>query len=143
MALDERPVPEDWVCVAVRSCVAGEKLGSAGRIHVEVFDALRRVSLAKRVARNVDVLIRGVGARAGTVEPRVSCVETPECRVGAQRNLCALGLLAGRVAVAAEELALDPKSGSFVADVGHVLRAVFAFSARRQGSGAYGTSLSF
>ena len=143
VALDERPVPEDWVCVAVRSCVAGEKLGSAGRIHVEVFDALRRVSLAKRVARNVDVLIRGVGARAGTVEPRVSCVETTECRVGAQRNLCALGLLAGRVAVAAEELALDPKSGSFVADVGHVLRAVFAFSARRQGSGAYGTSLSF
>ena len=48
-------------------------------------------------------------------------------RVSSQRNVYALGLLLARVARVAEEKALDPESDSFVPDVTHVLRAVFAF----------------
>ena len=51
-------------------------------------------------------------------------------RVSSQRNVYTLGLLLGRVARAAEETALDPESDSFVSDVTHVLRAVFAFLRR-------------
>ena len=53
--------------------------------------------------------------------------ECKGARVGSQRIVCALGLLLGRVACVAEEKALDPASDSFVPDVSHVLRAVFAF----------------
>ena len=71
VAVDDRNVPQDWVCVVVRSCVNGENLGDAQRLRVQVYDAAQRASVARRVARNLDVLVRGVGARVGGAEPRV------------------------------------------------------------------------
>ncbi len=126
VAMDDRMVPQDWVCAVVRSCVAGEKLGDAKRLNVEVHDAAQRGATARRVARNLDVLVRGVGGRVDPVEPQVECVEVPECRVGAQRILGAFGLLLGRVAVAGQEASLDPESEAFLPDLSHAPRAVFA-----------------
>jgi hypothetical protein len=85
------------------------------------------------VARNVDVLVRGVRARVEEGELEIHCLEAPECRVGAQRILCALGMISRRVAQAGKEEALDPESVSFVPDVGHALRAVFAFFRKEMG----------
>jgi hypothetical protein len=133
VAVDDRNVPQDWVCAVVRSCVAGEKLGDAKRLHVQVYDAAQRASTAQRVARNVDVLVRGVGARVDAAAPQVECVEAPECRVGSQRILCVFGLLLGRVATAGQETALDAKSESFVPDASHALRALFAYFRKELG----------
>jgi len=125
VAFDDKPLPQDWVCVVVRSCVAGEKLGDAKRLHVEVHDASQRVECARRVARNLDVLVRGVEARASGEAPRVEVVGAPDCRVPSQRILVAFGLLLARVAAAGQEVALDSTSESFVPDVSHALRALF------------------
>ena len=133
VAVDDRGVAQDWVCAVVRSCVAGERLGDAKRLCVRVGDAAQRASTARRVARNVDVLVRGVGARVDAAEPLVEFVDVPECRVGSQRILCAFGLLLGRVAAAGQETALDAKSASFVPDVAQALRALFAYFRKELG----------
>lgn len=126
VAVDGKSLPQDWMCIVVRSAVPGERLGDAKRLLVKVHDPARRAATARRVARNVDVLVRGIAARADLVEPVVEFCEVPGCRVGSQRVLCAFGLLMGRVGVAAGEPALDVKLESFVPDVGYVLRALFA-----------------
>ena len=59
--------------------------------------------------------------------PLVTFEEVPDCRVASQRVLYAFGRLMGRVAVAAGVEALDPGSETFVPDVGHAARALFAF----------------
>ena len=127
VAVDDKSLPQDWMCVVVHSCVRGEKLGDAKRLRLRVFDAARRASVASRIARNVDVLVRGVVARLASDEPRVEFGEVPECRVAGQRVLCAFGILMGFVAESAGEPALSQKSVAFVPDVGHVLRAAFGF----------------
>ena len=126
VAVDDRSLPQDWVFVEVRACEGG-RLGAAQRLRVVVFDAMQRVDRAKRIARNVDALVRGVRSRSDCVEPEVECVGAPECRVSAQRMLCAFGLLARRVAVAAGTSALDSNSDAFVPNVGQALRAVFRY----------------
>jgi hypothetical protein len=128
VAVDDKDHPQDWVFVSVRSAVAGERIGEARQLFVTVHDPAKRPSVAQRVARNLDVLLRGVGALvSGEVSADVVFPECRGARVGSQRIVCALGLLLGRVARVAEEKALDPASDSFVPDVNHVLRAVFAF----------------
>ena len=47
--------------------------------------------------------------------------------MSSQRILCVFGMIARRIVLAGREGALDPESESFVPDMGHVLRAVFAF----------------
>ena len=126
VAVDERAVPQDWLGIIVQSCVAGEKLGVAKRLVVQVHDAARRASTAQRIARNLDVLVRGVGARVEASGAQVEFAEAPECRVGSQRVLCALGVLMRQVGLAAKAPVLEVKSESYVPDVGCVLRAVFA-----------------
>ena len=71
VALDERTVPQDWVRVVVRSTTAGEKLSDATQLLLQVYDPAKRVSASRKLARNVDVLVRGVGAQVGAIEPRV------------------------------------------------------------------------
>ena len=58
VAVDDRPVPQDWMCVSVRSVVKGQKLGEAKRLVVGIHDSAKRPSVARRVARNIDVLVR-------------------------------------------------------------------------------------
>ena len=50
----------------------------------------------------------------------------PDCKVGSQRIVCALGLLLGRVAAVGREPALDAGGETFVPDLCSALRAVFA-----------------
>ena len=125
VAVDDKPLPQDWLCVVVRSCVAGEKLGDAKRLHVEVHDSSQRVETARRVARNLDVLVRGIEARASGEAPRVEVVAAPDCRVPSQRILVAFGLLLARVCGKGGVDGLDATSEAFVPDVSHALRAVF------------------
>ena len=127
VAVDEGKVPRDWVLVVVQSSIAGERLGEAKRLKVLAFNVARRVALARRVARKLDVLVRGVGARVDGCDPEVECVEAPECRVASQRILSAFGMLVGRVAAAGELVPLDVKSEGFVANVSHSLRSQFSF----------------
>ena len=82
---------------------------------VQVHDAARRASTAQRIARNLDVLVRGVGARVEAGGTQVEFAEAPECRVGSQRVLCALGVLMRQVGLAAKAPVLDVKSESYVA----------------------------
>ena len=50
VALDERTVPQDWVCVLVRSITAGEKLGDAKQLLLRVYDHAKRVSASRKLA---------------------------------------------------------------------------------------------
>ena len=139
VAVDDRAVPRDWLCVTVRSCVPGEELGEAKQLEVDVYDSMERSSVAARVARNVDALIRGLESRSDVLPPRVHVVAVPECRVSSQRILYAFGRLLGRVVVAVdsrEVVPLDPESESYLPDVSLAARALFAYF--RQELGARG-----
>ena len=127
------------LCVTVRSCVPGEELGEAKQLEVDVYDSMERSSVAARVARNVDALIRGLESRSDVLPPRVHVVAVPECRVSSQRILYAFGRLLGRVVVAVdsrEVVPLDPESESYLPDVSLAARALFAYF--RQELGARG-----
>ena len=127
MAVDALERANDWVFVSVRSAVVGERLGDASRLTVEVFDSGMRMSMAQRVARNVDILVRGVSARDGSLGPEVIVTEVSEVLVGSQRILKAFGLLSCKVGLVARENVLGAKSETFLPDLTQVLRAVFAF----------------
>ena len=94
VAVDDRTLPQDWLCVAVRAVVPGEKLHETKQLRVLVYDVARRLSTVRRVAGNVDALVRGIGARLDALDPVVEFMDqVPECRVSSQRSLCAFGLL--------------------------------------------------
>ena len=133
VALDDRPVPQDWVCVMVRSAAAEEVLGQAKRLALKIFDPARRVTKARCIARNLDVLVRGVAACSGDAEPDVQFEEAPECGVFSQRILCAFGVLVNRILFEAQEVCLEAKTEAFVPNVSHVLRGVFAHLRKRVG----------
>ena len=125
VAVDERA--QDWMLVEVRSVVERECLGDAKQLRVRVHDEAKRASLAKRVGKNVDSLVRSVSSRLGGSEPEVVVAEgVPPCRVPTQRILRALGLLLGRLGSAGGEKTPCATGEAFVPDVSHVLRAVFA-----------------
>jgi hypothetical protein len=136
VAVDDRKSPQDWMCVSVRAAAKGQRLGEATRLVVRVHDAAQRPSVARRVARNLDVLLRGVAAAVDGSGPEIEFLTVPACPVASQRSLCAFGLLLGHVALQAGTPALDMFSSSFVPDVSHVLRA--AFSEFRTDAGARG-----
>ena len=136
VAVDERSLPQDWMCVSVRSVTKGQRLGEATRFVVRIHDAAQRPSVARRVAKNLDVLLRGVAAVSDAAVPEIEFLTVPACPVASQRSLCAFGLLLGHVALQARMPALDMLSPSFLPDVSHVLRA--AFSEFRADAGARG-----
>ena len=74
---------------------------------VEVFDSGMRTTMAQRLAKHVDVLVRGVSARVTSAAPDVVVTEVSEVLVGSQRILKAFGLLLCRVGEAAGENVLD------------------------------------
>ena len=100
---------------------------------VQVHDAAQRDKTAQRIARNVDVLVRGVGARVEAGSTEVEFAETPDCRVVSQRVLCALGVVMRQVGRAAKAPVLDVKSESYVPDVGCALTAVFRYLRKELG----------
>ena len=126
VAVDDRRCPEDWVCVVVRSCNKGEKLGDAERLCVGVHDPAKRVSVQRRIARNIDALVRGVGAYLGSQEPDVEFLDVPRCDVGSQRLLCSFGLVMRYVCELSAVPFLYSSSEVFPSDVSNVLRALFA-----------------
>ena len=76
VAVDERKARRDWMFVTVRSCVANELLGDATQLHVVVNDSMLRVEVAKRIAKNIDVLVRGITARSDGRVPTVCLLYT-------------------------------------------------------------------
>ena len=128
VALDDRQ--RDWVMVVVRSCADGQKLGEARRLRVAVYDAMRRTAAANRVARNVDVLIRGLGARQDPELPIVEAMVVPEIPVASQRILYAFGRLVGHVAALGGEDPFDFSHDSFLSNVSLAARALFAYLRR-------------
>ena len=71
VAVDDRKVSQDWMCVSVRSVTQGQRLGEATRLVVRIHDAAKRPSVARRVARNLDVLLRGVGGAVDVAVDRL------------------------------------------------------------------------
>ena len=131
VAVDDHNNQDDWILVSVISSTPGGSLDDSAPLCVRVFDAARRPTVAKRVADNVEVLIRGVRA---CTQPSMAVLESlscPESRVASQRIVCAFGLLLHRVAQAAKEQGHDHTSPTFVPDVCHSLRATFCASAER------------
>ncbi|CAK0862898.1 unnamed protein product, partial [Prorocentrum cordatum] len=142
VAVDEKG--RDWFCVSVRSASEGEVLGRAERLVVRVYDEMRRQGAARRVALNLDALVRGpASAVAGQAGPETIMEEgVPECRVSHQRCLCAFGVLLSLVSRAAGERGLDMASKMFVPDAGQVVAAVFAgFRTRLRQEGASDVSV--
>ena len=135
VALDDKNLPQDWVCVLVRSAVSGQCLGEARRLRVEVYDSAKRSTVAKRVVRNIDALLRGVGAHVDTTELEIKFLDVPACHMRSQRILCCFGLVLQHVGLAAKEQVLDVKSEAFVPNVGLVLRALFARFRKELGEG--------
>ena len=92
-----------------------------------MFDAASRLTVAKRVADNLEALVRGLRActQPGTVT--LEMCFCPDARVASQRIICAFGLLLSRVAQAAKEPSHNEKSPTFVPDVCQSLRATFAW----------------
>ncbi|CAK0822041.1 unnamed protein product, partial [Prorocentrum cordatum] len=142
VAVDEKG--RDWFCVSVRSASEGEVLGRAERFVVRVYDEMRRQGAARRVALNLDALVRGpASAVAGQAGPETIVEEgVPECRVSQQRCLCAFGVLLSLVSRAAGERGLDMASKTFVPDAGQAVAAVFAgFRTRLRQEGASDVSV--
>jgi len=126
VAVDDKKARRDWVFVAVRSCVADELLGDAKQLCVDVHDSMVRTEVARRIAKNIVVLVRGIEARSDGCVPKVECVKTPDARVESQRVLYAYGRLVCHVAAMAGLPVMDAASEAFVPDVGHASRALFA-----------------
>ena len=126
VAVDDRKMRRDWLFVRVRSCVADELLGDAKQLHVVVYDSMQRAEVARRIAKNIDVLVRGIEARSDGRAPDVECGKAPEVRVDSQRILYAYGRLVCHAATVAGLRVMDVTSEAFVPDVGHASRALFA-----------------
>ena len=84
MAVDDKSLPDDWLCVVVEWVVPGQVLGEAKRLRVTISDSAKRIGVAMRVARNVDELLRGVGAQTGNSEPEIVFAPAPLCSVRSQ-----------------------------------------------------------
>jgi len=105
----------DWIFVRVVAAQAGQKLGVAAKLIVEVYDRAQRPQLAKRVASALEALVMG-GPRgsASNVEVRV----VPGPRSDARDSIVAvLGLVYYYVAQRAGVRKLDVQSPRFVCDV--------------------------
>ena len=135
VAVDEKA--QDWFCVSVKSASQGEPLGLAKRLIVCVYDGMKRQAVARRVARNLDALVRGPARAAGGGPEVVFASVVPECSVSQQRCLCAFAVLHSLVSAAGNETGLSLASKTFVPDAGQALAAVFAgFRARLGEEGA-------
>ena len=118
---------KDWVCVAVRCVDEGAALDSGKRLRTMVFDGFARGTVAARVARNVDVLVRGLTAQVvGAEAPLVQPSKMPAGGFGMQRILAAFGCVVERVFSAGGEAFLDTSKESFLTDFARVLRRIFA-----------------
>ena len=126
VSLDERPTSRDWVFVIVSSCVVGGVLGEAQQIRMRVFDVFKRANKFRLVARNVNLLVRGVAACSAGAAPVVEFADVPPCLDPSRRILCAFGLLMNNICEHAKEKCLDALTEAFVSNVSHVLRGVFA-----------------
>ena len=56
VSVDERTVPQYWICFVVRSCDAGCRLGAAKRLGARVRFHFKRAATAQRVSHNLDTL---------------------------------------------------------------------------------------
>ena len=70
-SLDSNGAPQDWLFVSVTSACSGQTLGAAGSLKVRVFDTARRSETAKRIAVNVDALVRSASVRSAGGGPEV------------------------------------------------------------------------
>ena len=104
----------------------GEMLDSGKRLRVVVRDSFVRGGLAKRIARNVDALLRPVASVVGSEEPVVEHVKSAAPGVASQRVLDALGALARRVLEIGGEPFIGSEQSRFLVDFAQVLRSVFA-----------------
>ena len=85
--------------MSVRAAAKGQHLGEAKRLVVCIHNVAQRPSVARRVARNLDVLLRGVAAAVDGAVPEIEFLTVPACPVASQRILCAFGLLLGHVSL--------------------------------------------
>ena len=124
VAVDEKC--RDWLCVFVRCVEDGEMLDSGKRLRVVVRDSFVRGGLAKRIARNVDALLRPVASVVGSEEPVVEHVKSAAPGMASQRVLDALGALVRRVLEIGGEPFIGSEQPRFLIDFAQVLRSVFA-----------------
>ena len=111
VAVDERC--RDWLCVHVRCAEDSETLDSGKRLRVVVRDSFARGTLAKRIARNVDALLRPVASVLSADEPVVEHVKAVAPGVASQRILDALGAVVRRVLEVGGKPFIDSAEGVF------------------------------
>ena len=115
----------DWILAVVKPADAGEGLGAGKPLHVLVLDRFGRPQVAQTVARKLQALIGGVGARLGN-DVQVEAEESAPCESGQESVFLVLGLLLARVAQRAGVSSMDSKVPTFVRDVRRALCAAFA-----------------
>ena len=116
----------DWVLAVVTGVEAGERLRVGRSLHVRVVDRFGRAHAAQTVARKLQMLIGGVGARTGDDDVQVETEVSPPCDGNQESIFLVLGLLLARVARRAGVSAMDSKVPTFVRDVRRALCAAFA-----------------
>ena len=101
-------------------------LDSGKRLRVVVRDSFMRGTLAKRIARNVDALLRPVASVLGGDEPVIEHVKAVAPGVASHRILDALGAVVRRVLAVGEKPFIDSAGERFLVDFAQVLRSIFA-----------------
>ena len=124
VAVDERC--RDWLCVHVRCVEDSETLDSGKRLRVVVRDSFARGTLAKRIARNIDALLRPIASVVGADQPVIEHVKAVAPGVASQRILDALGAVVRRVLEVGGKPFIDSAEGVFLVDFARVLRSIFA-----------------
>ena len=116
----------DWLLAVVTSAEPGSGLCAGTSLHVRILHRFGRPQAAQTVARRLQALINGVGARLGE-DVQVEAEVTAPCESGQESVFLVLGLLLARVAQHACVAAMDSKGPTFVRDVRRALCAAFAF----------------
>ena len=130
--VDRGKLVRDCALLCVTSSVAGQRIGEASALRMQVFDRLQRDDRAKELARKLEVVLPGaVGAR-GSRGVAVDMLDGfVECADSADVGVFVLGAIAQRVAKAASvQCAGDLTGAESVRSLRSRLRAAFQFLRR-------------
>jgi exonuclease III len=130
--VDRGKLVRDCALLCVTSDVAGQRIGEASALRMQVFDRLQRDDRAKELARKLEVVLPGAAGARGSRSVAVEMLEGfAECADAADVGVFVLGAIAQRVAKASSlQCAGDLTGAESVRSLRSRLRAAFQFLRR-------------